>query len=87
MSYFKNTTVLGGGALCPPPNFVVSSSITIKFDVLIEFDKFFSKIAKQVSKMTSLPSHLLSQATLSFEISNFFISGRIWLKVCSGDKF
>ena len=38
MGYFKNTTVWG--ALWPPPNFVVSSSIMIKFGVLIEFDKF-----------------------------------------------
>ena len=30
----------GGGALWPPPNFVVSSSVTIKFGILIEFDKF-----------------------------------------------
>ena len=36
MGCFKNTTVWGGGA----PNFVVSSSIMIKFGVLVEFDKF-----------------------------------------------
>ena len=41
MGYFKNTTVLG--ALYPPPNFVVPSSITIKFGVLTEFDKFSLK--------------------------------------------
>ena len=29
-----------GGPLWPPPNFVVSSSITIKIGILIEFDKF-----------------------------------------------
>ena len=44
MGYFKNTTVWGeGGALWPPPNFVVSSSIMIKFGVIIEFDKFSRK--------------------------------------------
>ena len=31
----------------PPPNFVVSRSITIKSGVIIEFDKFFFKIAKK----------------------------------------
>ena len=36
MGYFENTTVLGA-------NFVVSSSITIKFGVRIEFDKFSLK--------------------------------------------
>ena len=29
--------------MAPPPNFVVSSSITIKFGVLIEFDEFSLK--------------------------------------------
>ena len=27
----------------PPPNFVVSGSITLKFGILIEFDKFAPK--------------------------------------------
>ena len=54
MGYFKNTTV--GGALWPPSTFVVSSSIMIKFGVLIEFDKFSPKSPKKV-KMTSLPSY------------------------------
>ena len=41
----KNTTVWGGGELCPPPpsNFDVSIAIAIKFGVLIEFDTFPSK--------------------------------------------
>ena len=47
MSYFK--TLQYGRAIMPPPpppsppNFVVSSSIMIKFGVLIKFDKFSSK--------------------------------------------
>ena len=44
MGYFKNTTVWGGGGhYGPPPNFVVSSSITIKFVILIKFDKISPK--------------------------------------------
>ena len=43
MFYFKNTTVMGGGGIMPPPNFVVSSSVMIRFGVLIEFDKFSRK--------------------------------------------
>ena len=43
MGYFKNTTVWGG---IMPPNFVVSSSIPIKFGVLIEIDKFFKNSQK-----------------------------------------
>ena len=31
------------GGIMAPPNFIVSSSIMIKFDVLIEFDKFSPK--------------------------------------------
>ena len=42
--YFIYTTVWGeGGIVIPPLNFVVSSSIMIKFGVLIEFDKFSPK--------------------------------------------
>ena len=40
MGFFKNTTVWGRGDYGPPPNFVVFSSIMIKFGVVIEFDKF-----------------------------------------------
>ena len=40
MGYFKNTMVWGA---LPPPNVVVFNSITIKFGVLIEFDKFSPK--------------------------------------------
>ena len=47
----------GAKVLNPSPNFVVSSLIMIKFGVLIEFDKVSSKIAKKVSKMTSLKSY------------------------------
>ena len=42
MGYLKNTTVWGSH-YGPPPNFVVSGSIIIKFGVLIEFDKFSPK--------------------------------------------
>ena len=63
-----------GGALCPPPNFVISSSIMIKFGLLIEFDRFSPNTAE-------LWRHLLSQATISFEISKFFISDRIWAEI------
>ena len=45
-----------GGALWPPPNFVVSNLVVIKFGSLIEFDKFSPKKQK-ISKMTSLPSY------------------------------
>ena len=34
------------GALWPPPNFIVSSSIMIKLGVLIEFDTFSRKWPK-----------------------------------------
>ena len=40
MGDFKSTTVWGGGIMAPPSNFIISSSIMIKFGVLIEFDKF-----------------------------------------------
>ena len=45
MGYFKNTTLGGGGGgdYAPPTNSLVSSSINIKFGVLIEFDKFSPK--------------------------------------------
>ena len=43
MGYFKNTTEYGGGGGITPSNFVVSSSVMIKFAVLIEFDKFSPK--------------------------------------------
>ena len=46
-----------GGHHGPPPNFVVSSSITIKIGILIEFDKFPPKWPQKVSKMTPLPSY------------------------------
>ena len=46
MGHFKNTTVWGWGHYGPPPNFVVSSSVTIKFGVLIEFDKFLQNSKK-----------------------------------------
>ena len=36
----------GGGLDGPPPNFVVSSSIMIKFGAVIEFDKFSPKLSK-----------------------------------------
>ena len=39
--FFRNTTVMGDHY--GPPNFIVSSSITIKFGVLIEFTKFSPK--------------------------------------------
>ena len=35
MGYFKNTTVWGGGHYGPPSNFVVLSSIMIKFGVKV----------------------------------------------------
>ena len=62
----------------PSPNFVVSSLIMIEFGVLIEFDQF------------SLPNYdviLCLRLLYPFEISKFFISGRIWLTFGSGDKF
>ena len=37
----QGTKGLNPKVLNPSPNFVVSSSITIKFGVLIEFDNFF----------------------------------------------
>ena len=46
MDYFKKITVWRGlYPPPPPPNFVVSSSLTIKFGILIiiEFDKFSPK--------------------------------------------
>ena len=45
MGYFINITVWGGGGghYCAPPNFVVSSSSTIKYGVFIEFDTFSPK--------------------------------------------
>ena len=52
-----NSIVQGTKVLNPSPNFVVSNSITIKFGVLIEFDKFSPNIDKKVSKMTSLNSY------------------------------
>ena len=36
-----------GGALWPPPNFVVSNSVMIKFGLLTEFDKFSPKQQKK----------------------------------------
>ena len=44
----KHYRIGGGGGLCSPLNFVVSSSITIKFGVLIEFDKFSLKQPKRL---------------------------------------
>ena len=42
MGYFKDITGWGGGGWLHP-NFIVASSITIKFPVLIEFEKFSPK--------------------------------------------
>ena len=39
----------GGGGIVAPPNFVVSSSIMIKFGVYIESDKF-SQNNKKIQK-------------------------------------
>ena len=88
MGYFKNTAVWGHYAP-PPPNFVVSSSIMIKFGVLVEFDNFSPKKTKNFKNdvTAELWHHLLPHATLSFEISKFFISERIWLNFGSEDKF
>ena len=81
----------GGGGIIASPNFVVSSSITIKFGVLIEFDRFSPKYQNWIFENNVNAElgrlYLLSQATVSFQISRFFISGQIWLKFVSGDKF
>ena len=72
--------------MAPPPNFVVSDSITIKFGVLIEFDKFL-QISQKIQKLMSLPS---SDVIFCFRLPyslKFFISGQIWLKFGSEDKF
>ena len=69
---------MGGGNYGPPPNFVVSGSITIKFGVLYLTSLFQNRRKSFENDVTAdLCRHLLSQATVSFEISNFFISGRI----------
>ena len=71
------------GGIMAPPNFVVSSSITIRFGAVIEFDKFSPKYPKKSFEndvTAELCHYLLSRATVSFEIWNFFIPGRIWLK-------
>ena len=48
MAIVQGTKVLNPIQYAPqPPNFVVSSSITVKSGVLIEFDKFFFKTAKK----------------------------------------
>ena len=43
LAIVQGTEILNPIPYGPPPNFVVSSSITIKFGVLIEFDKFSPK--------------------------------------------
>ena len=60
--YFKNVDVLGkgGGILDPTTNFNASCSTMIKFDALIEFDKFFSKSPEKLKTiiiLTSLRDH------------------------------
>ena len=76
---------MGGGGI------VVSSSIVIKFSVVIEFDKFSKKIAKTNSKTSfknyvtaELLCHLLSHTIVWFEISKFLYFwtnlAEIWLR-------
>ena len=43
LAIVQGTEILNPIPYGPPPNFVVSSSVTIKFGVLIEFDKFSPK--------------------------------------------
>ena len=43
LAIVQGTEILNPIPYGPHPNFVVSSSITIKFGVLIEFDKFAPK--------------------------------------------